>query len=185
MRFAQTHVWPALRNFDIIAPVTALSRSASSNTSKGALPPSSRLIFLTESALWRIRMRPTSVEPVKVILRMRSSAHMVSPIAGASMPVRMFMMPAGRPARSASSASASAESGVCSAGFSTQAHPAAMPGATLRVIMAIGKFHGVIAPKTPIGCLKVSSRLSACGVSSTSPQTRRASSANQSMKLAP
>ena len=101
------------------------------------------------------------------------------------MPVTILMTPAGMPARSASSASASADSGVCSAGFSTQAQPAAIPGATLRVIIAIGKFHGVIAPNTPTGCLKVRKRLSGIGLSMTSPQIRRASSANQSMKLAP
>lgn len=32
-------------------------------------------------------------------------------------------------------------------------HPAANAGATLRVIIALGKFHGVIAATTPIGCL--------------------------------
>ena len=31
--------------------------------------------------------------------------------------------------------------------------PAAKAGATLRVIMASGKFHGVIAAHPPIGCL--------------------------------
>ena len=41
MRLAQTQVWPALRNLQIMAPATAASRSASSNTMKGALPPSS------------------------------------------------------------------------------------------------------------------------------------------------
>ena len=34
-------------------------------------------------------------------------------------------------------------------------------GATLRVIIASGKFHGVIAAQTPIGCLIVIRRLSA------------------------
>ena len=106
-------------------------------------------------------------------------------MAGASMLVTMFITPAGMPARVASSASANADRGVCSAGFNTQAQPAAIPGATLRVIMAIGKFHGVMAPNTPIGCLKVNSLLSACGLSKTSPQIRRASSPNQSTKLAP
>jgi hypothetical protein len=55
---AHTQVWPALRYLLTIAPSTALSRSASSNTMKGALPPSSRLIFLTVGAHWRARMRP-------------------------------------------------------------------------------------------------------------------------------
>lgn len=46
MRFAHTQVSPALRNFESTAPSTALSRSASSNTMNGALPPSSRLSFM-------------------------------------------------------------------------------------------------------------------------------------------
>jgi hypothetical protein len=65
----------------------------------------------------------------------------------------MFITPAGTPARNASSASASADSGVCSAGLTTTVQPAANAGATLRVIMAIGKFHGVMAAHTPIACL--------------------------------
>ena len=50
---------------------------------------------------------------------------------------------------------ASAQSGVSSAGLMTIVQPAASAGATLRVIMAIGKFHGAIAATTPIGCLMV------------------------------
>ena len=51
----------------------------------------------------------------------------------------------------ASSASASALSGVSLGGFSTTVQPAAMAGAALRAIISAGKFHGVIAPTTPIG----------------------------------
>ena len=59
--------------------------------------------------------------------------------------------PGGMPARSASSASASAENGVWLAGRITTVQPAASPGPALRVIMAVGKFHGVIAATTPTG----------------------------------
>ena len=65
----------------------------------------------------------------------------------------MFSTPAGMPARCASSATASADSGVCSARLDDHRQPAASAGATLRVIIAIGKFHGVMAAHTPIGCL--------------------------------
>jgi len=41
----QTQVWPALRYLLAIAPSTALSRSASSKTMNGALPPSSSESF--------------------------------------------------------------------------------------------------------------------------------------------
>ena len=67
----------------------------------------------------------------------------------------MLSTPAGTPASSASLAIASAQSGVSAAGLTTMVHPAASAGATFRVIMAIGKFHGAIAATTPIGCLMV------------------------------
>ena len=63
-----------------------------------------------------------------------------------------FTTPGGIPARSASSASASAENGVWEAGRMTTGQPAARAGAHLRVIIAAGKFHGVIEATTPIGC---------------------------------
>jgi hypothetical protein len=50
------------------------------------------------------------------------------------------------PASIASCAIAKAVKGVSSEGFNTTVHPAASAGATLRVIIEKGKFHGVIAP---------------------------------------
>ncbi len=85
------------------------------------------------------------------------------------MVVTTFSTPFGRPARSASSASARAESGVSSGGLTTTVQPAAIAGATLRVIMAIGKFQGVIAAATPIGCFRTRMRLPAAWVGMTSP----------------
>jgi hypothetical protein len=66
-----------------------------------------------------------------------------------ALPVTTLNTPLGTPARSASSASARAENGVALAGFTTIVQPAARPGAHLRVIIAIGKFQGVIAAHTP------------------------------------
>ncbi|SGP04351.1 Uncharacterised protein [Mycobacterium tuberculosis] len=51
-------------------------------------------------------------------------------------------------------------SGVCSAGLATIVQPAASAGATLRVIIAAGKFQGVIAAVTPTGCRNTQIRLS-------------------------
>ena len=51
----------------------------------------------------------------------------------------------------------------------TTGQPAASAGATLRVIIAIGKFHGVIAAQTPIACLMTSVRLLASVVGMVSP----------------
>ena len=59
--------------------------------------------------------------------------------------------------------------------------PTAMAGDTLRVIMDMGKFQGVMAATTPTGCLMTTGRLVALTGCSTSPFTRRHSSANHSM----
>jgi hypothetical protein len=100
-------------------------------------------------------MRPTSVLPVNDRWRTTSELHKTLPMAMLlSLSAHStFRTPAGMPARCASSATASALSGVCSAGLMTTGQPAASAGATLRVIIAIGKFHGVMAAHTPMGCL--------------------------------
>src|SRR5687767_4746076 len=118
MRFAHTHVWPALRYFDATAPATAASRSASSNTMNGALPPSSIEVFFTVVAHWAISSLPTSVEPVKLSLRTIGLLVSSAPI-GFELPVMTETTPAGTPARSASTHIANAEYGVSSDGLMT------------------------------------------------------------------
>ena len=64
-----------------------------------------------------------------------------------------LMTPVGRP-RAAStsrttSANSSVVSGVYPAGLTTTVHPAARAGATLRVAIASGKFHGVMSSAGP------------------------------------
>ena len=68
--------------------------------------------------------------------------------------------PAGIPARSANTPMTMADSGVSAAGRATKEQPAASAGAALRVIMALGKFHGVMDAATPMGCLMTMIRLS-------------------------
>ena len=167
-RFAQTQVWPALRYFEAMAPATAASRSASSKTMNGALPPSSRLTFFTVDAHCDIRSLPTSVDPVNDSLRTVGFEVSSAPI-GAEGPVTTLTTPGGMPARSASSARARAENGVCEAGRMTTGQPAASAGAHLRVIIAAGKFHGVIEATTPIGCFSTTIRRPGSGWSMTSP----------------
>ena len=53
-----------------------------------------------------------------------------------------------------SSISSRIEAGVCSAGLSTTALPAASAGASFQVAIRIGKFHGMIWPTTPSGSWK-------------------------------
>jgi len=122
---------------------------------KGALPPSSRLSFLIVGAHCFIRIRPTSVLPVKDRCLTTSLSQRMRPISMdcVASAVSTFSTPDGMPARWASSATARAVSGVASAGLMMTGQPAASAGATLRVIIASGKFHGVIAAHTPTACL--------------------------------
>src|SRR5215472_17173654 len=118
----------------------------------GALPPSSSDSFLIVLAHCAISTLPVSVDPVNESLRTMGFEVSSAPISAAD-PVITLKTPLGTPARSASSASASAENGVCDAGLRTTAQPAAMAGAALRVIIASGKFHGVMQATTPMGSL--------------------------------
>ena len=182
MRFALMQVWPELRNLQSMAPATAASRSASSKTMKGALPPSSSETCFSCAEHCCISSLPTSVEPVKPSLRTSGFDVISAPIAGASSaaPVTTESTPAGRPASSASAATASAVSGVCSAGFRTIVQPAASAGAVFRVGIAAGKFQGVMPAVTPTGCLRTRMRRSALGAGIVSPYARFASSPNHS-----
>src|SRR5215469_4552007 len=135
---------------------------------KGALPPSSRESFLMVSALCFISSRPTSVEPVKVTLR-TSGLEVSSPPIAFELPVSTLNTPAGIPARSAKAARAKAEYGVALAGFATMVQPEANAGPALRVIIAAGKFQGVMAAQTPMGCLMTTSRRSLQGDGMVSP----------------
>ena len=126
----------------------------------GALPPSSMEHFLTCSAACLSKIRPTRVEPVKVTLRTKEFSQNSLPEAEASLDVTTCSTPAGIPARIARAPKAKAEKGVNSDGRATKEQPAAKAGAALRVIIALGKFHGVIDAATPIGCLITVIRLS-------------------------
>src|SRR5262249_16511666 len=144
MRLAQTQVCPAFRYFEAIAPLTAISMSASSKTMNGALPPNSIEVFFTVAAHCSIRSLPISGVPVKGSLR-TVGFEVISAAISPALPVTQEKTPAGTPARSANSHSANAENGVWLAGFNTIVQPAASAGPHFRVIIAAGKFHGVIA----------------------------------------
>ncbi len=126
----------------------------------GALPPSSSESFLIVLAHCSIKTFPTSVDPVKESF-FTMGFEVSSPPISFAEPVITLNTPLGTPARSASSASASAEYGVCPAGFNTTVQPAPIAGPALRVIIARGKFQGVMQATTPIGCLITTMRLSA------------------------
>jgi hypothetical protein len=91
---------------------------------------------------------PTFELPVKLRCRTNLFVHSSSPMAGvfAKDEVTTLKTPGGYPvARSKSFASAIAHSGVSGAGLQMTVLPVDIAAPTLRVIMAIGLFHGVIA----------------------------------------
>ena len=140
-----------LRNFAARAPSTALSRSASSKTTNGALPPSSIETRSTPSAAWAMSLRPTSVEPVNDSLRRRGSA-MIGPESAEDFDVcTTLTTPFGSPAFSSSEVKKMVVSGVRAGGLMTTVQPAARAGAILRVAIANGKFHGVTKNDGPTG----------------------------------
>ncbi len=150
----------------------------------GALPPSSSDIRFMPSAHCAISFLPTSVEPVKLSLRTFGCEVIALPMSEAEWPVTMLSTPAGSPARSAMTPSASAEYGVCKAGLQTTVQPAASAGPILRASMADGKFHGVIIATTPTGWRQTMMRLSAAWPGMMSPYMRLASSPNHSRNAA-
>lgn len=79
---------------------------------------------------------------------------------------------------------ARAVNGVSLGGLMTTEHPAANAGAIFLVIIAAGKFHGVIIPQTPTGSLNVKTVVFLYDEGMVSPYDRVASSANQATKEA-
>ncbi len=89
---------------------------------------------------------------MKAILRIRLDDASGLP-ASAPKPFTTFSTPGG--SRSPiSSINSMIEAGVCSAGFSTTALPAARAGASFQVAIRMGKFQGMICPTTPSGSWK-------------------------------
>ena len=66
--------------------------------------------------------------------------------------------PGGAPASSIVRRTSAAVSGVALAGLTMLVQPAAIAGPSLRVIIAAGKFQGVIAATTPTGWRSTSTR---------------------------
>ncbi len=62
-----------------------------------------------------------------------------------------------------------AVSGVALAGLTMLVQPAAIAGPSLRVIIAAGKFQGVIAATTPTGWRRTSTRLAGFCAGTTCP----------------
>ena len=131
-------------------PATAWSRSASAQTMVGDLPPSSSDTGISLSTAARAMPLPTAVPPVKA-MRLTSGWRTSASPTIEPLPGSTLRMPGGTPAASAMRASSMAMRGVISAGLTTMAQPAANAGAIFCASLAMGEFHGVIAPTTPSG----------------------------------
>ena len=138
-----------------MAAFTATSRSASSKTTNGAFPPSSSDTFFTVSLHSFINSFPTGVDPVKETFFTIGFEHISSPtsLVKSLSAVTTSKTPSGTPALLASTDMATAVKGVSSLGFNTVVHPAANAGPTFLVIIAIGKFQGVMSAHTPTASL--------------------------------
>ena len=157
LRDGQVHTSPWL-SANMVKPSSALSWKSSSAaiTSEkkmlGLLPPSSRVTGIRFWPAYCMISRPVVVSPVKAILAIRLLDASGLPASNPN-PLTTFSTPAGSrsPIRLIRYR---IDAGVCSAGLSTTALPAASAGASFHVAIRIGKFHGMICPTTPSGSWK-------------------------------
>ncbi len=136
-RVAAVQSWPVLIRAPATAPLAAASRSASSNTTNGALPPSSRCTRLIVPVASSITRWPTGVEPVNETIETSGWLIRASPTLRPG-PVSTLITPAGMPAASASSATIREVSGVISAGLRTMVLPAATAGRIFHMAICSG-----------------------------------------------
>ena len=136
-RVAAVQSWPVLISAPAAAPWIAASRSASSKTTNGALPPSSSWVRCPCTAAAAITLRPTGVEPVNVTMSTPACPANRVPTS-APPPVTTLNTPSGRPASLASRASVSVVNGVISAGLMMTLQPAASAGITFHTAICSG-----------------------------------------------
>ena len=137
MRLPAEQTSPWLKNTPNSAPSTAASKSASAKKMFGDLPPSSSEIFFSVAGAPRMIVLPTSALPVNAILSTSGCSTIAAP-AVSPQPVTMLTTPGGSPASAKLDASASAVSGVCSAGLSTVVQPAQIAGASFHAAISSG-----------------------------------------------
>ena len=134
-RVAAVQSWPALKKPATAMASAAASMSASSKTTTGALPPSSRCTRLTSLAADSATCMPARTEPVIETIAGVGCSTSRRPVSRS--PVMTLSTPGGRN-WAAISAIRSVVSGVVSLGFSTTVLPAAMAGANFQTAIIIG-----------------------------------------------
>src|SRR6266481_4814374 len=129
---------------------SARSKSASSNTITGFLPPSSKCTRFRLGAPCAMIAAPVEVSPTKAIALIAGCSVSALP-ASSPMPCTVLRTPSGTPACFTNRDNRSAVTGDHSAGLCTTVQPAARAGAIFQVDSMNGVFHGVITPTGPIG----------------------------------
>src|SRR5665213_551809 len=142
---------------------SARSRSASSNTITGFLPPSSKCTRFRVGAPCAMIADPVALSPTKPIALIAGCSVKALP-ASSPMPCTVLSTPSGTPACLTSFARRSAVTGDHSAGLCTTVQPAASAGAIFQVESMNGVFHGVITPTGPIGTRVETFQCSSLGV---------------------
>src|SRR6266850_5085501 len=134
---------------DAAQVAAAKSRSASSRTTYGSLPPNSRTVFFNARPAAAATERPAGALPVSVTARTCGIA-MIGPTAEAGTRSEV-KRPSGSPASRKIDSMASEQPETLDACFSRQAFPAIKAGAAKRKTCQKGKFQGITARTTPRG----------------------------------
>ncbi len=153
MRLDAVQRWPVPKKAPSREQATARSRSASSSTTIGFLPPISICTRAWRATAAAATLAPTPCEPVKETPSTPGCLAMASPTR--PPPRTRLNTPLGAPASWMMAARAWATAGVGLAGFSTTVLPKARAGADFQAGMAMGKFQGAISPNTPTGSRRV------------------------------
>src|SRR5664280_454270 len=182
------HTCPLLLKAPAKMALLTTAGSASSSTMAGSLPPSSSVTRFRSGAADCATFLPVSMDPVKLILRGTGCPVIHAP--SSSPPLTTLSTPGGITPRR-SSATFRVVSGVNGEGLSTRVLPASSAGAIFQNARVSGKFHGVMAPTTPIGRRTTSTRASASswmtcgGVSRLAKYWHQMAEANTSMLASP
>ena len=114
----------------------------------GSDPPSSRMAFFRCFEACCATCTPVPTEPVRLT---RETGESIRAEAVDRSPTTTWNVPSGNPASRNASSRFSADCGDALAGFTTAVLPAMSAGTAKRTICHIGKFHGMMEPRTPRG----------------------------------
>ena len=153
---AAVHLCPVVPNAPHKTPSKARFKFASSIIIIAFLLPNSKFTFFNP-AFSRINF-PVSLDPVKDNPRILGCLIIGFPTLFPE-PVTKFKTPFGNPTFSIIFTSSTAQRGVSELGLKIIVFPQINAGAIFHAGIAIGKFHGVINPTTPMGILTVALNL--------------------------